>query len=550
MCGIFAFINSGGNEQDDEKYNILTVHQHFMKLKHRGPDATRHSNIISFTSAVFLGFHRLAIIDPTARSNQPLQLQNTHLICNGEIFNYKQLTKQYNVQNQLTTGSDCEIILHVYKKIGIVRTCQELDGEFAFVLYDKDTGDVLIARDHFGIRPLFIGFDGRRICCVSSELKGLSFLDHVEPFPPASIGTYNIRTKTYTVQKYYYIPRRNPYYKPSLDDIRSKIRTILRDSIEKRLMSDVPIGCSLSGGLDSSIITSIVSEYIPNLTCFSIGLNEQSVDVIAAKKVVEYLNSKGRTIDHHIVYFTVEEGFNSLRDVIYHLESSCITTVRCGVCNYLLAKYIKENTPIRVLLTGSISDELMNGYQYGKMITDPDILEQDSRRLLNELYLYDNLRDDRVCAAFGIEVRQSFGSKYLTDFIFSIDPSYRLSNQCMEKTLLRDSFKNQQILPDEILYRRKEAFSNGIDSKTESWYQQLTRDYIEPLVSDEQLIHAHELYPNNTPKTKESYYYRTIFEELYPNRSDIVPKHWMPPVDIVGRELTDPSATILSVYEQ
>jgi asparagine synthase (glutamine-hydrolysing) len=320
------------------------------------------------------------------------------------------------------------------------------------------------------------------------------------------------------------------------------INKLLTKSVVKRLMSDQPLGCLLSGGLDSSLVTSIVSRYVKNVHCFSIGL-ENSVDVFAAKKVAAFLKIPKEK--HHIVTFTVEEGLKALEDVIYHLESYDITTIRASTPQYLLAKYVKNKTNVKVLFSGEGADELFAGYQYSKDSPSAEALHKDTIKLLKELYLYDNLRTDRTTAKWGLEVRIPFLDKEFTKFVLSLDPSLRRpSKKIMEKLLLRDSFKNNY-LPEEILYRPKEAFSDAVSSKEVSWYRTLA-DHIGQVVSDEELKDAHSKYPFNTPQTKEALYYRNIYSRLYPNREELIAHYWMPQWQ---GNIKDPSATVLSCHQ-
>ncbi len=569
MCGIFSTLRNISIE-DADKY--------FKLIRHRGPDASEIKVIdqIQDKNLIF-GFHRLAIIDPTSRSMQPLTLNGLVLICNGEIFNYKELINKYNFT--MKTQSDCEIILHLYEHYGrnesaLKKLLNELRAEFAFILYDEDDKTLMAARDPFGIRPLFYSY-GYNGISFASELKVLLFEETVKPLIPGSyiFREHNLQYNTTKFIKYYLIGndslrekseepltkyKKNKSHldwffssiaKTDITTIHKNIRALLTKSVKIRLMSDRPVGCFLSGGLDSSLVTSLVSEHINELHCFSIGLKD-GLDITASIKVVEFLKSKGRNIKHHIINFTVEEGFQAIREVIWCLETRCVTTIRAGVVNYLLAKYVATNTEIKVIYSGSGSDEVFNGYQYGKMISDGKTLECDSRRLLNNLYLYDNLRDDRTTAAFGLEVRVPFLCRDLIDYVFSVDGEYRLSNIFMEKTLLRDAFKNEGVLPEEILYRRKEAWSDAVSSEEVSWYKTLSEKYIAFLISDEEFKNARVQYPYDTPKSKEALYYRKIFETFFPKRANIIPTIWLPPKKIVGRELTDPSATILNCYER
>ncbi len=563
MCGIFSSL---GN------YSIEDVQPYFHAIQHRGPDASSMEVIdkIQDKNLIF-GFHRLAIIDPLARSMQPLQLNGLFLICNGEIYNYKELIAKYGFV--MNTHSDCEVILHMYEHFGrnetaLARLLNELRAEFAFVLYDKASRELIAARDPFGVRPLFYGFHGKAIV-FASELKALLFRATAKQLLPGSyvFREHSEKYNTTKFIKYYDIGTGKSASEPKPAPpkswflcsplarstcevtyaVHAKIRELLERAVVIRMMSDRPVGCLLSGGLDSSLITALVARHINNLHCFSIGLRD-GLDIIAAKKVVEFLKGRGHEIEHHIVYFTVEEGFGVVRDVIRCLETRCVTTIRAGVVNYLLARYV-STTNIKVLYSGSGSDEVFNGYQYGKLIHDAETVELDSKRLLDNLHLYDNLRDDRTTANFGLEVRVPFLCRDLVDYVFSIHGDYRLSDIKMEKSLLRDAFKSEDVLPDEILYRRKEAWSDAVSSEEVSWYKALAKK-IDAIIPDKEFAAAGAIFPYDTPKTKESYYYRQIFEELFPGRANIIPKIWLPPRNLVGREIVDPSATVLNCYER
>lgn len=529
MCGIFACIKSGA---------CLNISTHFSKIKHRGPDS---STIKEIDEKVTFAFHRLAIIDPNSKSNQPLYLDNFALICNGEIFNYKQLEKENDFK--MKTMSDCEIILHLYKKYGIRKTVNILDAEFAFILYDMKNNTIFAARDPYGVRPLFIGETVDGNIFFSSEAKALTDIDNItiEQVLPGHYIEFAIsKMNNLNYTKYFDIEQKS--IEDNKETAMPKINKLFTQAVEKRLMSDRPIGCLLSGGLDSSLVTSIVSRNLPNLHCFSIGL-EGGVDIIAAKKVAKFLNIPKSK--HHIVNFTVEEGMNALKDVIYHLESYDITTIRASTPQYLLAKYIGTNTDVKVLYSGEGADELFAGYQYSKDAPSAEELHKDSIKLLKELYLYDNLRTDRTTSCWGLEVRIPFLDKEFTKYVLSLDPELiKPSKNIMEKLLLRDSFKNGY-LPEEILYRPKEAFSDAVSSKEVSWYRTLA-SHIDKVITKEELQDAHLKYQFNTPQTKEALFYRNIFCDLFPGRDELIPRYWMPQWQ---GKIVDPSATVLKCHQ-
>jgi asparagine synthase (glutamine-hydrolysing) len=473
---------------------------------------------------------------------QPLYLDDLVLICNGEIFNHKELEKAYSLE--MNTGSDCEIILHLYNLFGrteeaLVRLLNVLRGEFAFVLYNMTAKTLIAARDPFGIRPLFISYENNDIC-VASELKALAFSKAARPFLP---GFYMIKTSNiYTSAPYYLTLMRPAVSKNYVEkDVETQIKTVLEDAVKIRLMSDRPVGCFLSGGVDSSIIAALVSEHLPRLECFSIGLKNGS-DIEAAKKVVEHFTKNGKPVKHHIVNFTVEEGIKIIKDVIWHLETYDITTIRASILQFLLSRYIAKNTNIKVLYSGEGADEIFNSYLYSRLAPSPEALEQDSIRLLNQLYLFDNLRVDRTTAAFGLEVRIPFLDPRLVDVMMSADPQLRSCNNRIEKKILRDAFADTGLLPQEILYRQKHAFSDAVSSSEESWYKSLIA-HIDKVVTDRDLVFYNDFVPPAV--SKEAFYYRQIFNELFPERSNVLTHYWMPQwVDTNG----DPSATVLPCF--
>jgi asparagine synthase (glutamine-hydrolysing) len=571
MCGIFAALFRSGGLQADRfmsDNDLSRDKEYFMKIQHRGPDNSSFFRIPSWNlsgdSNVVMGFHRLAINGLDKDSNQPIQLDNKYfLICNGEIYNYKEIAEKYNFK--LKTHSDCEIILHLYKKFQNIKAINNhiTESEFFYVLYDSVKNIAYISRDIFGVRPGFYSYSEKSIY-IASEAKALTFRENIKPFPPAHYFLINMEHpidspplaygKFFQEYSYYDLKLMSEYKiypSPPESEIYSNIQKLLTDSVKKRLMSDRPLGCFLSGGLDSSLVAAIAHKINPNLQYFTIGL-KNGLDVEASKKVVSYLNIPPE--NHHIVEFTVSEGFDVIRQVIYQLETYDITTIRASIPQFLLAKYISLNTNIRVLLCGGGSDELFNGYQYGKKIFDGKILEEDSCRLLSELYMFDNLREDRTTAAWGLELRFPFLNKLLVEYIFQLDPTIRFSNSQIEKKLLRNSFikwaeEKIPLLPSSILFRRKEAFSDAVSSNSESWYKSLQRLYIDRVVSDKDMEIAKSKWSVNTPETREAVYYRSIFNEFYPGRDQLISHYWLPPSHIYGSAVVDPSATILSCYE-
>lgn len=541
MCGIWVYISKR------KASNTISARQleHFYKLAHRGPDDHRISCLIdqASDSNITMGFHRLAIIDPDPSSGQPLQNGDEYLVCNGEIYNYRELLSSYGIIS--TTKSDCEVIIHLYRLLGTQAAVVNLDAEFAFVLYDSKNSRIVAARDPYGVRPLFFATDGDGSAYFSSEVKGIPPECHGVPFLPNHYMTIDLKTWSISYRSYTVLPAPNSI-QDSLSEITTNLHDLLTEAVRKRLMSDRPLGCLLSGGLDSSLVTSIVCKLRPDMVntmnCYTIGM-EGSVDVAAAKKVVEFLGIK----NHHIVPFTVEQGIAAIDRVIYYLESYDVTTVRASTPQYCMSEWINKHTDNKVLLSGEGPDEVLPGYQYFKMATDPMVLHKESLRLLSELYLFDNLRTDRTMAAQGLEVRVPYLDKALVAYVNSIDPNYRMCNNQMEKMIMRKAFADGNYLPEEILYRHKEAFSDAVSAKNQkSWYQRL-REYIDLQLTDADLLLAKTTYASfNPPETKEELYYRRIFEKHYPGRGDLIPHYWMP--KWVKQNQRDPSATVLECH--
>lgn len=526
MCGIVCLIQYSSNPIDP---NLIA--SCLDKLSARGPDKSSSHIIDLGVTKIFMGFTRLAIMDTSVLGQQPFvdnpcSGRGNTVICNGEIYNYKDLIKKYNI---ITNSScDCEVILPLYKQIGFDEMTMEIDAEFAMVLYDAHKNIIYAARDKFGVRPLYYGYNKeKRMIGFASEMKVLhdcmEFVDHVNPNEIMTINPYDFRID---IDEYDYVY--------SMHDGFSDIKELLISAVRKRLSSDVPIGFLLSGGLDSSLIVSIAAGILgpDNITCFSIGL-EGSPDIEAAKKVVEYLG----IIKHHIIPFTINEGLAMIPDVIKSIESYDITTIRASTPQYIMANYIKKNTNIKVLLSGEGSDEIHGSYKYFRNAPSPEDFHKERTRLLEELYMFDNLRTDRTMAHFGLEVRVPFLDIDYVTYVMGIDPSLLMySVDCIEKKIVRDRFKGY--LPDEILYRPKEAFSDAVSNAQVNWYHSIIE------YANQQEYH-NEFYINK-PESKEALYYRTIFDKIYPGRDNIIKHYWMPRFQ--NTKITDPSATILNEH--
>ena len=529
MCGIFTTYNT--------RCKWDSVEESFQKISYRGPDSSEHLNI---NNKLTMAFHRLAIMGISDSGNQPMKHpkdDSLTLICNGEIYNYKKLADKYNFT--LKTGSDSEIILHLFKEIGIECTVKALDGVFMFALYDEINDTLYAGRDPIGVRPGFISVNGEEVF-ISSEAKSIiGIANNTMPFPPGSWWSSENNEK---FNKYFYC-KPDTLTNDSHIDILQNIKSILTGSVIKRLMSEREIGCLLSGGLDSSLISSIVAKNYPGdkLNTFSIGI-EDSVDLEYAKTVAGFIKSK-----HHSIQITEKDFLDAIEVVIYNIESYDTTTVRASVGNYLVSKYIRENTDCKVIFNGDGSDEVCCGYLYLRNAPSSRKLQLESERLVNELYFFDVLRSDRSISSNGLEARTPFLDKTFVKYYLSIPPKFKVFNSkdIIEKHLLRKAFDNGTYLPDDVLWRRKVAFSDGVSSQKKSWHK-IIQNYVDSKISDEEFFKAKDSFSHCPPLLKESYYYRKLFESFYPNSEKLIPHFWLPKWSTV----IDPSARELQNYKE
>jgi asparagine synthase (glutamine-hydrolysing) len=576
MCGIF-FVQNFFNQDTLKKYkecileNIRSYQTDFCKISHRGPDNSMFLNDKQFSNdyACFWGFHRLAINGQTPESNQPFFIKNCRLICNGEIYNFRNLITEFGLEEEYKSNSDCEIIIHLYKKLGIRDMLRRLDGVFAFVLHDYDTNTTYVARDPVGVRSLFIsGYDYAysNVMVVSSELKGINecFRANAKQFPPGCYATYskNVNafdkadTPFFNLYSYYENvsitydvltgQTERTYNYPTVEDteenICANIATLFEEAVVKRLMSERKVGALLSGGLDSSSVVAVMCRHIPakDLNTYSIGL-KGSTDLLWARKVADYLGT-----NHHEVCLTEAEFLGAIEETIRQIESYDTTSVRASVPNYLVSKYIAANTDDCVIYCGDMSDEIFGSYRgFMKAHSDEDF-KRENERMVRDVCYFDLLRSDKSISGAGLEARVPFADKKFLQYVMGIPPRYKMfSDERIEKYIFRKAFNG--LLPDDILWRRKEAFSDGVSGHERSWFQ-IIRDYIDTKVTDDE----YNAYKNcclktehNIPYDKESYYYRTVFERLYPGCEQTIPYFWRHPFC----EEKDPSARLLTCYK-
>jgi asparagine synthase (glutamine-hydrolysing) len=552
MCGIVGIFDiEGGAERLRQRALVQSG-----KIRHRGPD---WSGIYVGKTAV-LAHERLSIVDPKSGS-QPLKTKEGDVILavNGEIYNHRKIREKYAEKFDFQTGSDCEVILALYKDKGI-DFLEDLSGIFAFALYDEAKNEYLIARDPIGVIPLYIGKDADGHLCVASELKALEgFCTEYEVFLPGHY--YSSKTKKMT--KWY-----NREW-TSFDTVKdskltsSDIREALENAVQRQLMSDVPYGVLLSGGLDSSIISAVAKKYSamrvetgntqqawwPQLHSFAVGL-KGAPDLKAAKEVADYIGTV-----HHEINYTVQEGLDAIRDVIYYIETYDVTTVRASTPMYLLARVIKS-MGIKMVLSGEGADEIFGGYLYFHKAPNAQAFHEETVRKLSKLYLYDCLRANKALSAWGVEGRVPFLDKEFLDVAMNVNPADKMAgNGKIEKHILRKAFED--MLPKSVCWRQKEQFSDGVGY---SWIDSLKKITSEA-VTDSMMATAAERFPVNTPMNKEEYYYRSIFEEHFPSKSAAMTVPSVPSVacstaealawDKSFQNLNDPSGrAVKNVHQQ
>ena len=510
MCGIVGIFQI--KQQTEElRAKALKMSQ---KLRHRGPDWSG----IYVGGTTILTHERLSIVDPQS-GGQPLYSPSRKqvLAVNGEIYNHQNIRSRYVGNYEFQTGSDCEVILALYRDKGI-HFLEELNGIFAFALYDEERDEFLIARDAIGVVPLYIGKDRDGLLYVASELKALEgFCDEYEPFLP---GHY-YWSREGEMRRWYNRDWMQYEAVKNNESSMSQLHDALEAAVCRQLMSDVPYGVLLSGGLDSSVISAIAKKHAglrvetnnqfdawwPQLHSFAVGL-KGAPDLAKAREVAEHIGTV-----HHEIHYTIQEGLDAIRDVIYYVETYDVTTVRASTPMYLLARVIKS-MGIKMVLSGEGADEVFGGYLYFHKAPNAEAFHEETVRKLNKLYLYDCLRANKSLSAWGVEGRVPFLDKEFLDVAMRLNPIDKMCpGTTIEKRIVREAFG--ELLPESVAWRQKEQFSDGVGY---SWIDTL-KAITSKAVSDEQMAHASERFPINTPMNKEEYYYRTIFEEHFPSRS-------------------------------
>ena len=552
MCGITAIFNIS-QSPSSLRDKALKMSK---KLRHRGPD---WSGIYQGKTAI-LCHERLSIVDPQSGGQPLFSPDGTQILAvNGEIYNHRQIREQYKGRYDFNTGSDCEVILALYRDLGVDMR-DRLNGIFAFALYDEAADDFLIARDPIGVIPLYIGYDDDGKVYIASELKALEgFCDRYEVFPP---GHY-YRGKEGEIKRWY--TRDWTDYKAVAQSKVgvAELREALEAAVQRQLMSDVPYGVLLSGGLDSSVISAVAGKYAagrvetegretawwPRLHSFAVGL-KGAPDLIKAREVAKHIGTV-----HHEINYTIQEGLDAVRDVIYYIETYDVTTVRASTPMYLLARVIKS-MGIKMVLSGEGADEVFGGYLYFHKAPSPRAFHEETVRKLSKLYLYDCLRANKSLSAWGVEGRVPFLDKEFLDVAMRVNPADKMCpGKTIEKRIVREAFAD--MLPESVAWRQKEQFSDGVGY---SWIDTL-KAVTAAAVTDEQMAHAAERFPINPPMNKEEYYYRSIFEEYFPSESAARTVPSVPSVacstaealawDESFKNLNDPSGrAVAGVHEQ
>lgn len=550
MCGIWAVFGKETDANPDQYAKCLKY------LNARGPE---QATLMPCENIGVLGFTRLAINGLNEQGMQPMTADGVMWAVNGEIYNWRELAAKGGIE--CTSGSDCEVIGKLYRKVGgfdgLASMFRSIDGVFACVIVDTVANRIIVARDPYGVRPLFVGktFTGKGLrLFFGSEMKSLvEVADEIAPFAPGTFQVYDATSlKCLNSEKYHVIstltlPVFNPKSDFGLVTSMIAVRDALCAAVKKRMMTERPVAALLSGGLDSSLIAALVSKELklagaPPLKTFSIGM-EGSSDIACARKVAAWIGS-----DHTEVLVTADEMFDAIREVVQTIESYDTTTVRASVGNWLVSREISRRTDCKVVFNGDGSDEVFGSYLYCFGAPSDGAYEEEVLKLLKNIHTFDVLRSDRSISSNGLEPRTPFLDKAFVQTVLSIPVEFRrpVEGRIPEKWLLRRAFDDGVTLPREILWRRKEAFSDGVSGTEKSWYQQI-QEKVVPLIREDWKSVAQEMFPVNTPLTAEMYMYRLFYEQRYTNKNvtATVPFFWMPN----WSDATDPSARTLPLYQ-
>lgn len=521
MCSIMGYLGTSISMEEFKK--------HFDETISRGPDMQK---IVEIESGGIIGFERLSIMGLTKEGMQPFELNNNLLVCNGEIYCFRPIRERLSETYHFMSTSDCEILLPLYEEKG-VEMFKELDAEFACIIYDAKKGSIVAARDPIGIRPLFYGYTEAGEIVFASEAKNLvGLVGKVMPFPP---GHYYIDGK-------FVCYRDMTEVKTVVDDdleiICGNIHDKLVEGIRKRLDADAPLGFLLSGGLDSSLVCAVSAKILKEpIKTFAIGMSTDAIDLKYAKEVADFIGS-----NHQEIIITKEDVINALPDVVHLLGTFDITTIRASIGMYLVCKAIHEQTDVRVLLTGEISDELF-GYKYTDFAPNAEEFQKEAAKRIRELYMYDVLRADRCISVNSLEARVPFGDLDFVQYVMSINPEKKMNVYGKGKYLLRHAFEGDY-LPEDILMREKAAFSDAVGHSMVDYL----KAYAEEKYTDEEFKKLSAKYTHAKPFTKESLLYRELFESFYPGQGEMIVDFWMPNKSWEGCDVNDPSARVLSNY--
>ena len=521
MCSIIGITG--------RKLSREEVSAHFQETASRGPDKMR----LEEAGPGWLGFQRLSIMDLSCGGMQPFHAGGDSLVCNGEIYGFRDLRERLSGEFHFVSESDCEVILPLYHKYGFAAFSM-LGSEFALLIYDSALDSFVAARDPIGIRPLYYGYDAAGEIAFASEPKVLVGLcDAIRPFPPGHYWAGG------AFHPYISLTGSSPAVSGDLDDVCRGIRSRLIRSVEARLDADAPLGFLLSGGLDSSLVCAISAKLLGRkIRTFAIGMDTDPIDLKYAREAADFIGS-----EHTEFHMTRQEVLDALPEVIRILGTWDITTIRASLGMYLCCKKIHQTTDIRVLMTGEISDELF-GYKYTDFAPDAESFQQESVKRIHELHMYDVLRADRCISVNSMEGRVPFGDTDFVRYVLSIDPAMKMNTYGMGKYLLRHAFENDRLLPEDILWRQKAAFSDAVGH---SMVDDL-KEYAEARYTDEDFLRGTAKYDYARPFSKESLLYRDIFETYYPGQAEMIIDFWMPNREWEGCDVDDPSARVLTNY--